>query len=102
MEDPKSIGQALDDICDRVEELEEKYRMHHEEAERLTAEILSTTRQRDTLAEALRGISPEIECWFHAAEECQCVSPQPIGACLKCDMAGISITIEDALAAINQ
>lgn len=43
MEDPKSIGHALDSICDRVEELEEKHRTHHAEAERLTSVIRAAT-----------------------------------------------------------
>ena len=43
MESPKAIGEALDAVCDRVEELEEKYRMHHAEAEKLTEVIRAAT-----------------------------------------------------------
>jgi chromosome segregation ATPase len=38
------------------DELVAKYRMHYDEAERLTREINEARKQRDTLAEALRGI----------------------------------------------
>jgi hypothetical protein len=43
MPEPKRIGQSLDAICDRVEELEAKYRMHHAEAERLTQVVRAAT-----------------------------------------------------------
>jgi uncharacterized coiled-coil DUF342 family protein len=52
----------LTKVITERDELVAKYRMHHDEAERITREIAEVRKQRDTLAEALRKCVLWAEC----------------------------------------
>ena len=80
MEDPKAIGNALEAICDRVEELEDKYRMHHAEAEKLTeviraATVLIAAKGRHNTMLAYEGLRSTL-----STENVQGHAPSPAGA----------------------
>lgn len=63
----------------------------------LERQLAEACEQRGRSIKLLGEIKETADYWSDAADACQCISPQPIGSCLACDMAGISIAIHEAL-----
>lgn len=65
----------------------------------LERQLAELREQQGRNTKLLGEIKETADYWADAADECRCISPQPIGSCLACDMAGISIAIHEALEA---
>lgn len=94
--------------CDLERQLAEATAQYGRSLDELMTERDTAIEQRDRLAEAVAKIrlfvtesKESADYWFNASE-CQCVSPQPIGSCLACDMAGISLGAEEALVTLER